>query len=52
MSLSRLCIEKGSNTGNQLTLEYNDIAEQFIDLYWKQACPFEFKKNYFKVIGV
>ncbi|BBL21472.1 hypothetical protein F939_02631 [Acinetobacter radioresistens DSM 6976 = NBRC 102413 = CIP 103788] len=42
ISLSRLAIEKGENSGEQLVLEYSDIAETFIELYWKQAVPYTF----------
>ena len=42
ISLSRLAIEKGEDNGGQLALEYSDIAEKFIELYWKQAVPYTF----------
>lgn len=42
ISLSRLAIEKGEDIGACLTLEYTDIAEKFIELYWKQAVPYTF----------
>ncbi|WP_180108941.1 MULTISPECIES: HNH endonuclease domain-containing protein [unclassified Acinetobacter] len=42
ISLSRLAIEKGEDTGESLVLEYTDIAEKFIELYWKQAVPYVF----------
>ncbi|WP_148334556.1 HNH endonuclease domain-containing protein [Acinetobacter lwoffii] len=42
ISLSRSAIEKGEDTGKSLTLEYTDIAEKFIELYWKQAVPYTF----------
>ncbi|MDQ9019572.1 HNH endonuclease signature motif containing protein [Acinetobacter sichuanensis] len=42
ISLSRLAIEKGGDTGARLTLEYSEIAEKFIELYWKQAMPYTF----------
>lgn len=42
ISLSRLVIEKGEDSGEQLALEYSDIAEKFIELYWKQAVPYTF----------
>lgn len=45
MSLSRLAIEQGDDTGESLTLDYLDIAEKFIDLYWKQTLPFLFNEN-------
>ena len=40
ISLSRLAIEKGEDSGESLSLEYTDIAEKFIELYWKQAVPY------------
>lgn len=42
ISLSRLAIEKGEDSGQPLSLEYTDIAEKFIELYWKQAVPYAF----------
>lgn len=42
ISLSRLAIEKGQDSGEGLSLEYTDIAEKFIELYWKQAVPYTF----------
>ena len=42
ISLSRLAIEKGEDSGESLSLEYTDIAEKFIELYWKQAVPYTF----------
>lgn len=44
MSIVRLSIEQGEDTGNRLTLDYLDIAEKFIDLYWKQSLPFQFNE--------
>ena len=43
ISLSRLAIEKGQDSGEGLALEYTDIAEKFIELYWKQAIPYTFR---------
>ena len=42
ISLSRLAIEKGEDSGESLSLKYTDIAEKFIELYWKQAVPYIF----------
>ena len=42
ISLSRLAIERGQDSGESLALEYTDIAEKFIELYWKQAVPYTF----------
>ncbi|WP_111859015.1 HNH endonuclease [Acinetobacter sp. CFCC 10889] len=44
MSLVRLAIEQGEDTGCELVLDYLDIAEKFIDLYWKQSLPFQFNE--------
>ena len=45
ISLSRLAIEKGEDTGGVLALEYTEIAEKVIELYWKQAVPYSFKEQ-------
>lgn len=45
ISLSRLAIEKGQDCGEVLTLEYTDIAEKVIELYWKQAIPYSFNEQ-------
>lgn len=42
ISLSRLAIEKGEDLGKSLELEYADIVDKFIELYWKQALPYTF----------
>ena len=42
MSITRLAIEQGQDTGATLHLDYQDIAEKFIELYWKQSLPFQF----------
>ncbi|WP_104490833.1 HNH endonuclease [Acinetobacter indicus] len=44
ISITRLAIEKGEDTGAALHLDYLDIAEKFIDLYWKQSLPFQFNQ--------
>lgn len=45
ISLSRLAIEKGQDTSESLALEYTDIAEKFVELYWKQAVPYTFHEE-------
>lgn len=45
MSLARLAIEQGQDSGECLSLSYQDIAEKFIDLYWKQSLPFQFNQH-------
>ncbi|ASN67559.1 hypothetical protein 2F4_3 [uncultured Caudovirales phage] len=42
ISLSRLVIEKGEDSGKSLSLEYTEIAEKFIELYWNQAVLYTF----------
>lgn len=44
ISLVRLAIEQGEDSGHDLVLDYLDIAEKFIDLYWKQSIPFQFNE--------
>ena len=44
ISITRLAIEQGQDTGAALYLDYEDIAEKFIDLYWKQSLPFQFNQ--------
>lgn len=45
ISITRLAIEQGRDSGSTLCLDYLDIAEKFIDLYWKQTLPFDFNQN-------
>lgn len=45
ISLSRLAIEKGEDLGESLSFEYTEIAEKFIELYWKQAVPYTFHEE-------
>ncbi len=45
MSITRLAIEQGRDTGEMLTLDYQDIAEKFIELYWRQSLPFHFQEH-------
>ncbi|UOO93665.1 hypothetical protein [Vitreoscilla stercoraria] len=45
ISLSRLAIEKGQSTGDSLTLQYHEIAEKFVELYWKQTVPYVFTED-------
>lgn len=47
LSMTRLAIEQGESSGNTLTLNINDIAEKFIELYWNQARPFHFDEDPF-----
>lgn len=40
-SLADLAVLKGDDTGSPLDLDTKDIASKFIDLYWRQARPFQ-----------
>lgn len=39
-AIADLCVTKGDDSGAPLTLSTEEIAERFIDLYWRQAVPF------------
>ena len=45
ISLARLAIEQGKDNGEPLALDYLDIAEKFIDLYWWQVRPYDFNQQ-------
>lgn len=45
MSLTRLAIEQGQDSGENLSLSYQDIAEKFIEIYWKQSLLFQFNQH-------
>lgn len=45
MCLSRLAIEKGQASGDSLTLQYHELAEKFVELYWKQTIPYHFSED-------
>ena len=40
LSLTDLAIEKGDNSGSPLTLSTDEIAEKFIQYYWRQTVPY------------
>ena len=40
MALADLSIERGDNSGDPLDLPAENIAEKFIEYYWRQAIPF------------
>ncbi|GAA5100756.1 HNH endonuclease [Wohlfahrtiimonas larvae] len=42
LALSNLSIRNGSDNHHTLILSYEEIAEQFIEQYWKQSLPFEY----------
>ncbi|MGD2069818.1 MAG: hypothetical protein PVI57_14200 [Gemmatimonadota bacterium] len=39
-ALADLCVREGDDSGAALTLDTRDIAERFIELYWRQSVPF------------
>ncbi len=39
-ALADLAVERGDDSGAALTLPTRDIAEKFIELYWRQVAPF------------
>ena len=39
-AIADLRVTKGDDTGAPLTLSTDDIAERYIELYWRQAMPF------------
>ncbi len=45
IALSDLSIEKGDGTGDSLELNSREIAEKFIQLYWRQVIPFPVLKG-------
>lgn len=45
ISMSRLAIERGQDSGEELALKYTDIAEKFIELYWKHVVPCTFHEE-------
>ncbi len=40
MALADLSVEQGDNSGNELPILVTDIAEKFIQYYWRQALPY------------
>lgn len=40
LALADLCIERGDDSGAPLELSTSDIAEQYIEYYWRQAVPY------------
>src|SRR5262245_30015328 len=39
-ALGALAVERGSDDGSPLRLHARDIADKFIDYYWRQAVPY------------
>lgn len=40
LSLADLSVEKGDDSGAQLTVTIEDIAEKFVQYYWRQTAPY------------
>ena len=40
LSLADLAVEKGDETGNPLSIATENIAEKFVQYYWRQALPY------------
>jgi hypothetical protein len=40
LALTELAVEKGNDSGEPLSLELNEIAEKFIEIYWRQSVPY------------
>lgn len=45
MALADYAVEKGDDSGDPVKLTTNDIAESFVDYYWRQAVPFAHVKD-------
>lgn len=41
LTLADLALERGDDSGNSLTISTRDIAEKFVQYYWKQCRPYE-----------
>ena len=39
-AIADLCITRGDDSGDELELSTREIAERFIELYWRQSVPF------------
>ena len=40
LSLSNIAVEKGDDSGRALRVSLDDVARQFIALYWNMARPY------------
>lgn len=40
-ALADLCVQKGDDSGDPLRLPIRDIAERFVELYWRQTAPWQ-----------
>jgi hypothetical protein len=45
VALVELAIERGDDSNRELALPIHDIAENFAELYWRQAAPYEADGN-------
>ena len=41
-AIADLCVVKGDDSGGQLDLDLDHLAEKFVELYWQQCRPFQF----------
>ena len=41
LSLSNIAVEKGDDSGSALRVSLDDVARQFIALYWNMARPYQ-----------
>jgi 5-methylcytosine-specific restriction endonuclease McrA len=39
-SIADLCVRKGDDSGDPLTLSTTELAEGFVELYWRQTAPY------------
>lgn len=44
IAITNIAVEKGSDWGDELTIDLDDIARQFLSLYWNMARPYPLDK--------
>jgi len=49
-ALADIAVEKGHNTGDQLLISIENIAEKFIQYYWPQSAPYPSQGGTIKII--
>jgi hypothetical protein len=49
--LADLSIERTPNTDGTLSLPLDDVAERFIEVYWRQAAPFRHRRTLVQATG-
>ena len=49
--LADLCIERDQAPDGSLTIPLNDLAERFIEVYWRQAAPFRGRRTLVAATG-